>query len=282
MMGAARKMATVVVFGLLITTVSAGRVSMLSSPTSAEHLGRSSLAKVTTSSSRPTESTVRIDSVIGCTPKEVARELVINCREPVNAPMPIEACCAVAVGTVGRPSCYCLVKEEAAFGMSPLFNISNMAQLLARCGASIYLNKALDNPCDRSYDEKETAECTSPQMTPKTDGCKTAKVSGYVAWILAAVFGGFLAWMVCCQPAPAAQVVYMPEIQLVRPRGNQDEDQGPRGSDAGAGTSGSDSSNADSEDGEDAVSHTSQDLILEGKRNRNANPRFVGGPWVKK
>uniref|UniRef100_M8BVP4 Uncharacterized protein n=1 Tax=Aegilops tauschii TaxID=37682 RepID=M8BVP4_AEGTA len=119
--------------------------------------------------------------------------------------MPIEACCAVAVGTVGRPSCYCLVKEEAAFGMSPLFNISNMAQLLARCGASIYLNKALDNPCDRSYDEKETAECTSPQMTPKTDSCKTAKVS-------------------------------------------------------------------DSEDGEDAVSHTSQDLILEGKRNRNANP----------
>lgn len=60
MMGAARKMATVVVFGLLITTVSAGRVSMLSSPTSAEHMGRSSLASITSSSSTPSDSTVRI------------------------------------------------------------------------------------------------------------------------------------------------------------------------------------------------------------------------------
>lgn len=282
MMGAARKMATVVVFGLLITTVSAGRVSMLSSPTSAEHMGRSSLASITSSSSTPSDSTVRIDSVIGCTPKKVARDLVIYCRQPVNAPMPIEACCAVAVGTVGRPSCYCSVKEEAAFGMSPLFNISNMVQLLARCGASIYLNKSLDNPCDRSSDEKETAECASPQMTPKTGTCKTAKVSAYVAWVLVTVLAGFLAWIAFWQPAPATQVVYVPEIQMVRPRENHNEDQGPRTSDARAGASGSDSSDTKSEDGEDDVSHTSEDLILDGKRNRNANPRFVGGPWVKK
>lgn len=238
---------------------------MLSSPTSAEHMGRSSLAPITTSSSTPARSTVHTDSVIGCTPKKLARDLVLYCRDPVNARMPIEACCMVAVGTVGRPSCYCLVKEEAAFGMSPLFNVSNMLHLLARCGASIDLNRSVNNPCDRPYHDKESAECASPQMTPKTGTCNTAKISAYVAWVAVAVLAGFLAWIVFCQPALATQVVYVPDIQMVRPIEKHNEDQGPRTSDASAGDArGNDScSDTKSQASEGDVSQTSENPLLD-------------------
>lgn len=190
----------------------------------------------------------------------------------------------VAVGTVGRPSCYCLVKEEAAFGMSPLFNVSNMLHLLARCGASIDLNRSVNNPCDRPYHDKESAECASPQMTPKTGTCNTTKISAYVAWVAVAVLAGFLAWIVFCQPALATQVVYVPDIQMVRPIEKHNEDQGPRTSDASAGDArGNDSSSdTESEASEDDVSQASENpmldvshiskLILEGKRNCDVTP----------
>lgn len=270
MTGAARKLLAVAVLALLLTTASAGRTRALASDSRVN----------ATFSSLPAKSTVSVgSSMLGCTPRTLARDLVIFCREPPNARMPIEYCCNLAVGTVARPSCFCLVKREPAFGMSPLLNTSNLAHLLARCGASSYLNQSVYNRCDGSYSEKQSGECPSPQVKPLEPGsCRSYKVLAYVGWATVAVVAGALAWLVVWRPAPATQIVYLPEVQLVTigPE-NVKEDEGR--SNARAAISDDDTSEAVLVDGK-RKRKLKRKFIGDGKRKRNPNPKFIGGPWV--